>query len=78
MNNSIIDKILNEWAFRVPNGMPNMDNEEHKSILNEVIIDLGYSEILEEKKVLSKYGSNDSGALLGDILSNALENKKSE
>tara|TARA_B100000029_G_scaffold227828_1_gene225640 strand:- start:13074 stop:14783 length:1710 start_codon:yes stop_codon:yes gene_type:complete len=35
-------------------------------------------EILEEKKVLSKYGSNDSGALLGDILSNALENKKSE
>ena len=35
-------------------------------------------EIVEEKKVLSKYGSEDSGALLGDILSNALENKKSE
>ena len=35
-------------------------------------------EIIEEKKVLSKYGSKDSGALLGDILSNALENKKSE
>jgi hypothetical protein len=46
----IINEILTEWAFRVPNGMPTMDNVEHKSILKEVIIDLGYSEILNEKK----------------------------
>jgi len=48
--NKILDKILEEWAFRVPNGMPDMDNKEHKSILEEVIINLGYSEILKEKK----------------------------
>ena len=35
-------------------------------------------EISEEKKVLSKYGSSDSGASLGDILSDALDNKKSK
>ena len=33
-------------------------------------------EIIEEKKALSKYGSKDSGASLGDILGSAL-NKKS-
>ena len=32
-------------------------------------------EIDEEKKILSKYGSSDSGASLGDILSDALNNK---
>tara|TARA_B100000700_G_C14889504_1_gene782048 strand:+ start:288 stop:1034 length:747 start_codon:yes stop_codon:yes gene_type:complete len=35
-------------------------------------------EISEEKKVLSKYGSSDSGASLGDILSDALDSKKSK
>jgi len=35
-------------------------------------------EINEEKKVLSKYGSSDSGASLGDILGDALNKKKSE
>ena len=34
-------------------------------------------EIDEEKKVLKKYGSSDSGASLGDILSDVLENNKS-
>ena len=32
-------------------------------------------EIDEEKKALSKYGSSDSGASLGDILSDALNKK---
>lgn len=35
-------------------------------------------EIDEEKKVLNKYGSSDSGASLGDILGNALNKKKSD
>ena len=35
-------------------------------------------EIDEEKKVLSQYGSSDSGASLGDILGNALNKKKTE
>jgi len=34
-------------------------------------------EINEEKKFLNKYGSKDSGASLGDILSDALKEKKS-
>ena len=34
-------------------------------------------EIDEEKKVLNKYGSSDSGASLGDILGNVLNKKKS-
>ena len=35
-------------------------------------------EIIEEEKVLSKYGSSDSGASLGDILGDALNKKKSD
>ena len=33
-------------------------------------------EIADEKEVLSKYGSSDSGASLGDILGTALDKKK--
>ena len=33
-------------------------------------------EIEEEKKALSKYGSSDSGASLGDILGSVLNKKK--
>ena len=35
-------------------------------------------EIEEEKTALSKYGSNDSGASLGDILGSALKKKKDD
>ena len=35
-------------------------------------------EIADEKEVLSKYGSSDSGASLGDILGTVLDKKKSE
>ena len=35
-------------------------------------------EIQEEKNALSKYGSSDSGASLGDILGTALNKKNSE
>ena len=35
-------------------------------------------EIDEEQKVLTRYGSSDSGASLGDILGGALNKKKSE
>ena len=33
-------------------------------------------EIIDEKEALSKYGSSDSGASLGDILGTALKKKK--
>jgi len=35
-------------------------------------------EIVDEKEVLSKYGSSDSGASLGDILGTVLDKKKSD
>ena len=34
------------------------------------------TEIDDEKKALSKYGSSDSGASLGDILGSVLKTKK--
>ena len=37
MNNSIIDKILTEWAYRVPNGMPNPKNSYDLIMLDEVL-----------------------------------------
>ena len=50
----------------------------HDQKARKINLSIKDMEIIEEKKVLSKYGSSDSGALLGDILSNALDNKKSE
>ena len=35
-------------------------------------------EVIDEKEALSKYGSSDSGASLGDILGSALDKKKSD
>ena len=46
----VVDNILTEWAYRVSDGMPVMENPDHKSILYDVIYDLDYGYILEEKK----------------------------
>ena len=40
MNNSIIDKILTEWAYRVPNGMPNPKDNYHLIMLSEAMSSL--------------------------------------
>ena len=49
------DKIVEEWAWRVPNGRPDFKNQYHKDILREVLIELNYPpELLTEKKVNSK------------------------
>jgi len=37
MNNSIIDEILTEWAYRVPNGMPNPKDNYDLIQLDEVL-----------------------------------------
>ena len=60
----MIDKDIRE-------GLNTRDSLVMKMAKNEIEID-------EEKKVLSKYGSSDSGASLGDILGDALNKKKSE
>lgn len=52
-----------------------MSIDNKTRIINLSIKDI---EIEEEKKALSKYGSSDSGASLGDILGSALENKKND
>lgn len=49
------DKIVEEWAWRVPNGRPDFKNQYHKDILREVLIELNYPpELLTEKKVNTK------------------------
>ena len=50
-----------------------MDNKTR--ILNLSIKDL---ELFEEKSALSKYGSSDSGASLGDILGSVLDKKNND
>ena len=45
--------------------------------LKKINLSIKEIEIKEEKKVLHKYGSSDSGASLGDILGNVLNKKKS-
>ena len=42
MGNSIIDKILTEWAYRVPNGMPNPKNPYHIVILSESLDEMKF------------------------------------
>ena len=42
MNNSIIDKILTEWAFRVPNGMPDPKDPYHIVILSESLDEMKF------------------------------------
>ena len=46
--------------------------ESKTRIFNLSIIEI---EIQDEKEALSKYGSSDSGASLGDILGSALKKK---
>lgn len=48
------NKIVEEWAWRVPNGTPDYKNQHHKDVLREVLIELNYPiELLIEKKVSS-------------------------
>ena len=42
MNNSIIDDILTEWAYRVPNGMPNPKDPYHIVILSESLDEMKF------------------------------------
>ena len=44
--------------------------------LRKINLSIKDKEIYEEKKALSEYGSQDSGASLGDILGDALKKKK--
>ena len=53
MNNSIIDEILTEWAYRVPDGMPNPKNDYHVFQLEEYLNELRLPRRVV-KKVLEK------------------------
>ena len=44
--------------------------------LRKINLSIKDKEIYEEQKALSEYGSQDSGASLGDILGDALKKKK--
>ena len=51
--------------------------ELHKDS-HKIVVSIKAREIEEEKKVLSEYGSSDSGASLGDILGEAIRKKNEE
>ena len=67
--NSIIDKILNEWAYRVPNGMPDPKNHYHlihlKESLNELKIPRKVAIKVLEK--VRKYVDNPMNQKLGRV-----------
>ncbi len=41
----LIEEILNEWAYRVDDGMPDIKNKQHIKVLDEVLSDVGLSEV---------------------------------
>ena len=45
---NIINEILIEWAYRVDNGTPSPKNDEHISVLSEVLSEMGLSAIKDE------------------------------
>jgi hypothetical protein len=45
---NIINEILIEWAYRVDNGTPSPKNDEHISVLSEVLNEMGLSAIKDE------------------------------
>tara|TARA_Y100001963_G_scaffold61180_1_gene85389 strand:- start:1049 stop:2887 length:1839 start_codon:yes stop_codon:yes gene_type:complete len=48
------DEIVKEWAWRVPNGKPNLSNPYHKEKLREVLLELNYPlDLLSETKTIS-------------------------
>ena len=42
---SLINNILEEWAYRVDNGMPNPKNSKHLTELSLVLTEMGLGEI---------------------------------
>jgi len=67
---SVVDKVLNEWAFRCKKGYPDMNNPDDMKILKEIYSEYGV--VLEEEK--SKQESEYSA----DDLIKLLQDKKSE
>jgi len=54
---NIVDRIVNEWAFRCKKGYPDLNNPEDMKILNEIYSEFGIqvtSEIKEEQEVMRK------------------------
>jgi hypothetical protein len=45
---SLINNILEEWAYRVDNGMPNPKNSKHLTELSLVLTEMGLGEIKHE------------------------------
>jgi len=63
---SIVDKIVNEWAFRCKKGYPDMNNPEDMKILKEIYSEYGI--VLEEEKPEeeAEYSADDLIKLLQD------------
>jgi hypothetical protein len=50
---SVIDKVVNEWAFRCKKGYPDMNNPDDMKILKEIYSEYGV--VLEEEKPKEEY-----------------------
>jgi hypothetical protein len=59
---SVIDKVVNEWAFRCKKGYPDMNNPDDMKILKEIYSEYGV--VLEEEKPKEEV---DNQALLSQI-----------
>ena len=45
---SLINNIIQEWAYRVDNGMPNPKNSKHLAELALVLVEMGMGNIKDE------------------------------
>ena len=67
---SVIDKVVNEWAFRCKKGYPDMNNPDDIKILKEIYSEFGI--VLEEEK------PKEEAVYSADDLIKLLQDRKSE
>lgn len=74
---SLINNILEEWAYRVDNGMPNPSNPNHINELSQILTEMGLGEIKDELiQNLTEADKQFSNPLLNKVIS--YKNEKGE
>jgi len=74
---SLINNILEEWAYRVDNGMPNPSNPNHINELSQILTEMGLYEIKDELiQNLTEADKQFSNPLLNKVIS--YQNEKGE
>jgi hypothetical protein len=74
---SLINNILEEWAYRVDNGMPNPNNPNHINELSTILTEMGMYEIKDELiRNLTEADKQFSNPLLNKVIT--YQNEKGE